>query len=205
MATQRPILFEGAVGQLQGMVHLPDDDPIGIAVVAHPLPIQGGTMENKIVTTLVNTLAAQGYAALRFNFRGVGQSAGSYDAGNGEVQDVQAACELMRQAFGELPLIAAGFSFGGYVQARAAPLIHPAQLILIAPAVGRFAMPEVPANSLIIHGDCDEVVPLTALLDWARPQQLTVHLLTGAEHFFHRRLKQLQSVVLQNLAPTTYR
>lgn len=199
MATQRAVLFEGVVGQLQGMVHLPDNDPIGIAVIAHPLPIQGGTMENKIVTTLANTLVSLGYAALRFNFRGVGQSEGSYDEGRGEVQDVQAACELMRQEFGDLPLIAAGFSFGGYVQARAAPLTKPAQLILIAPAVGRFAMPEVPANSLIIHGDCDDVVPLTDLLDWARPQQLAIHVLTGAEHFFHRRLTQLQAVVRKNL------
>lgn len=200
MATQRNVLFEGVVGQLQGIVHLPDTDPIGIAVIAHPLPIQGGTMENKIVTTLASTLVSLGYAALRFNFRGVGQSEGSYDEGRGEVQDVQAACELMRQEFGDLPLIVAGFSFGGYVQARAASLTKPLQLILIAPAVGRFAMPEVPANSVIIHGDCDEVVPLADLLDWARPQQLTVHVLTGAEHFFHRRLKQLQEVVRSNVA-----
>lgn len=199
MATQRSVIFSGDVGQLQGMVHLPDADPIGIAVIAHPLPTQGGTMENKIVTTLANTLVSMGYAALRFNFRGVGQSAGNYDEGCGEVQDVRAACELMRQEFGDLPLIAAGFSFGAYVQARAAQHTQPTKLVLIAPAVGRFAMPDVPANSLIIHGDCDDVVPLADLLDWARPQQLAIIILTGAEHFFHHRLKQLQEVVLKNL------
>ncbi len=105
----------------------------------------------------------------------------------------------MRQEFGDLPLVCAGFSFGGYVQARAAAQTQPVQLVLIGPAVGRFAMPEVAANSVIVHGDCDEVVPLTALLDWARPQQLTLHILAGADHFFHRRLSQLQQVVSHNL------
>jgi len=198
-APQHQVVFDSTAGQLHGRVHLPERSPIGIAVIAHPLPIQGGTMENKVVTTLANTLVAAGYATLRFNFRGVGESEGEYDHGNGETEDVQAACELMRQEFGDLPLVAAGFSFGGYVQARAAEHTRPAQLVLIAPAVGRFAMPPVPANSLIVHGDCDEVVPLTDLLDWARPQQLAIHVLTGAEHFFHRRLGQLQNVVRHNL------
>jgi alpha/beta superfamily hydrolase len=85
------------------------------------------------------------------------------------------------------------------VQARAAAQTQPVQLVLIGPAVGRFAMPTVAANSVIVHGDCDEVVPLTALLDWARPQQLTLHLLAGADHFFHRRLSQLQQVISHNL------
>ncbi|MDD4964056.1 MAG: alpha/beta hydrolase [Gallionella sp.] len=199
MATQRKVFFTGLAGQLQGMVHLPDSDPVGIAVIAHPLPTEGGTMENKIVTTLASTLVGLGYATLRFNFRGVGLSEGSYDEGNGEVQDVQAGCELMRQEFGELPLVAAGFSFGGYVQARAAQHTRPTQMILIAPAVGRFAMPTVPANTLIVHGDRDEVVPLADLLAWARPQQLAITVLSGAEHFFHRRLRQLHDVVHKHL------
>ncbi len=199
MAAQHQVQFPGPAGQLHGRVHLPDNEPRGIAVVAHPLPIQGGTMDNKVVTTLTNALVTAGYATLRFNFRGVGDSEGVYDEGNGETGDVLAACDLMRQEFGDLPLVCAGFSFGGYVQARAAAQTQPVQLVLIGPAVGRFAMPEVAANSVIVHGDCDEVVPLTALLDWARPQQLTLHILAGADHFFHRRLSQLQQVVSHNL------
>ncbi|HEX5338593.1 MAG TPA: alpha/beta fold hydrolase [Gallionella sp.] len=201
MAVQRKTNFPGAVGQLEGMVHLPEGEPRGIAVVAHPLPIEGGTMNNKVVTTLANTLAEQGLAVLRFNFRGVGESEGSYDEGNGEVRDVVAACEFMRHEFGELPLIAAGFSFGGYVQARAAEHTKPQQLVLVAPAVGRFAMPQVPHNTLLVHGDLDDIVPLAQLLEWARPQRLAVTVLAGAEHFFHRRLVQLQEVVRNNLAP----
>ena len=199
MSSQRKVIFSGAAGNLEGFVHLPDTEPRAIAVVAHPLPIMGGTMDNKVVTTLTKAFVELGCATLRFNFRGVGESAGSYDEGNGETLDAITAALFMRGEFQDLPLLLAGFSFGGYVQARVAAELLPQQLVLIAPAVGRFAMPDVPANTLLIHGDMDEVVELHELLKWARPQHLPVIVLAGAEHFFHGRLTQLKHVVLHEL------
>lgn len=198
MTSQRNLVFAGAAGQLEGVLHLPDLAPRGIAVVAHPLPVMGGTMDNKIVTTLTRTFVELGYAVLRFNFRGVGGSDGSFDEGNGETMDAIAAAGFMRGEFPDLPLLLAGFSFGAYVQARAAEKLQPQQSVLVAPAVGRYAMPQVAANTLLIHGDLDEVVPLPELLDWARPQHLPVIVLAGAEHFFHGRLTQLKQIVLQH-------
>ncbi len=179
-------------------MHLPEEDPRAIAVVAHPLTTMGGTMDNKIVTTLAKTFAELGFAALRFNFRGAGESEGSFDEGNGEVEDALSAIEHMKDGFGHLPLILAGFSFGGYVQARAAERLHPKahKLVLIAPAVGRFAMPSVPHNSLLIHGEMDEVIPLSDAMDWARPQHLPIVVLPEAGHFFHGRLNQIKQIVL---------
>ncbi|MHB1237611.1 MAG: alpha/beta hydrolase [Gallionella sp.] len=198
MPTQKNISISGAAGNLEGVIHLPDTAPLAVAVVAHPLPIMGGTMDNKVVTTLAKTFVELGYATLRFNFRGVSQSAGSYDEGNGETSDAIAAANFMRGEFPGLPLLLAGFSFGAYVQARAAAELQPQQLVLIAPAVGRFAMPLVPAGTLIVHGDIDEVVELQEVLQWARPQQLAVIVLAGAGHFFHGRLTQLKQVVLHH-------
>lgn len=198
MPSQRSIIFAGAAGQLEGVLHLPDDAPRAVAVVAHPLPTMGGTMDNKVVTTLAKTFVELGFAALRFNFRGVGASGGEFDSGNGEVEDVLAAVRHARDEFGHLPLILSGFSFGGYVTARAAQHLHPQahKLVLVAPAVGRFAMPPVPHNTLLLHGEHDEVIPLSDALDWARPQHLPIVVLPEAGHFFHGRLNQLKQIVL---------
>lgn len=182
-------------GILHGVVHMPEGEPRAIAVVAHPLPIMGGTMEHKIVTTLAKTFAELGFVALRFNFRGVGDSSGSYDEGNGEVEDALAIAHYAVQEFGDLPLILSGFSFGGYVQARAAQHLRTHQLVLVAPAVGRFAMPPVPRDSLLVHGELDEVVPLADMLAWARPQHLPIVVVPETEHFFHGRLHQLSEIV----------
>ena len=187
--------ISGPAGALEGMVHAPDAAPRGIAVVAHPLPTMGGTMENKVVTTLAKTFAELNFVALRFNFRGVGASEGEFDDGNGEVEDVLAVVRHAQQEYGGLPLILAGFSFGGYVQARAAQQLHPQHLVLIAPAVGRFAMPPIPHNTLLIHCEQDEVVPLADVLQWARPQHLPIVVLPEAEHFFHGRLDQVKEIV----------
>lgn len=200
MSSQRKVIFSGAAGQIEGMLHMPELAPRAIAVVAHPLPTMGGTMDNKVVTTLTRTFVELGHATLRFNFRGVGESDGSYDEGNGETTDAIAAAGFMRGEYPDLPLLLAGFSFGAYVQARAAQELHPQQSVLIAPAIGRFAMPKVAANTLLIHGDLDEVVSLQDLLSWARPQHLPVIVLAGAEHFFHGRLTQLKQIVSQHLS-----
>jgi len=189
-----------ALGVLQGMVHMPPGEPLAIAVVAHPLPTMGGTMDNKIVTTLVKTFVELDFVALRFNFRGVGESSGSFDEGNGEVDDVLAVTDYAFQEFGPLPLILAGFSFGGYVQARAAEKLHPHNMVLVAPAVCRFAMPHVPSNTLLIHGEQDEIVPLADVLAWAAPQNLTVVQVPVATHFFHGHLQQIKTIVSQYFA-----
>ncbi|MGC2047009.1 MAG: alpha/beta hydrolase [Gallionella sp.] len=199
MPSHRKVSFAGVAGHLEGVLQLPANTPHAIAVVAHPLPIMGGTMDNKVVSTLARAFVELGYATLRFNFRGVGASDGSYDQGNGETLDAIAAAEFMYEEFPDLPLLLAGFSFGAYVQARAAVELQPQQLVLIAPAVGRFAMPDVPHDTLLIHGDMDEVVELHELLIWARPQHLPVIVLAGAEHFFHGRLTQLKQVVMRQL------
>lgn len=195
MPTLKKFSITGTAGNIEGIMHMPDSAPRAIAVVAHPLPTMGGTMESKVVTTLAKTFAELGFVALRFNFRGVGASEGAFDEGNGEVEDVLAVVHHARQEFGELPLILSGFSFGAYVQARAAKQLHPHRMVLVAPAVGRFAMPPVPHDTLLIHGDLDDVVPLADVLAWARPQHLPVVVLPGAEHFFHGRLNRIQEIV----------
>jgi hypothetical protein len=195
MKGEHKFSIPGPSGVLQGVMHMPASEPRAVAIVAHPLPTMGGTMDNKIVTTLVKTFAELGFVALRFNFRGVGDSSGSFDEGNGEVEDVLAVADYAIQEFGKLPLILSGFSFGGYVQARAAGQLHPKHMILVAPAVGHFAMPHVPANTLVIHGEMDEVVALNDVLTWARPQHLPIVLIPEATHYFHGNLHLIKSIV----------
>lgn len=201
MAIQQ-FTLAGPAGQIECVLHLPEDSAgeiCAIAVVAHPLPTMGGTMENKIVTTLAKTFSELGFASLRFNFRGVGDSVGAFDGGNGEVEDMLAVIEHAKDAFGHLPLILAGFSFGGYVAAKAATRVHPEphKLVLVGPAVRRFEMPHVAHNALVIHGEKDEVIPLSDALDWARPQHLPLVVFPDAGHFFHGRLNQLKQLVLK--------
>lgn len=208
MSTLKNFSINSSAGNLEGVAHLPDATPRAIAVVAHPLPTMGGTMDNKVVTTLAKTFAELGFAALRFNFRGVGNSAGKFDSGNGEVEDVLAIVRHALEEYGHLPLILSGFSFGGYVQARAAQRLHPQphRLVLVAPAVGRSVpafenstgMPHVPHNTLLIHGEQDEVVSLAEVMDWARPQHLPIVVLPEAGHFFHGRLHQIKQLVMED-------
>ena len=198
MPTLKKLSVTGSAGNLEGIAHLPDDTPNAIAVVAHPLPTMGGTMDNKVVTTLAKTFTELGFAALRFNFRGVGGSQGDFDNGNGEAEDVLAIVHHAQQEYRGLPLILSGFSFGGYVQARVAQHLrpHPHRLVLIAPAVGRFEMPPVRHDTLLVHGELDEVVSLADVLQWARPLHLPIVVLPEAGHFFHGRLNQLKQVVM---------
>ena len=198
MSALQSFFTTGTVGHIEGVAHVPTALPRAIAVVCHPLPTMGGTMENKVAVTLAKTFTELGCVALRFNFRGVGASAGEFTGGDGEMEDVLAVTEFARDQFGELPLILSGFSFGGYVAARAAQILQPRHLILAAPAVGRFAMPPVQANTLVIHGEHDDVVALADTLEWARPQHLPIVVLPQAEHYFHGRLTQLRSLVRQH-------
>ena len=194
--TTRRALIEGPAGALEVVANVPEKTPIGIALIAHPLPIQGGTLDNKVVQTLAKTFFTLGYASVRFNFRGVGQSAGSFDEGVGETEDAMSALAHARREFGEsLPLVLAGFSFGTYVQTRVAQRVTPQRMVLVGPAVKRFAVGNVPADTIVIHGEQDEVVALADVLDWARPQELPITVFPGCSHFFHGRLPQLSRVI----------
>jgi len=172
----------------------------GLALVCHPHPLFGGTHTNKVVTTLSRTFVELGYIALRPNFRGVGRSDGAHDHGDGETEDMQAVIAYARERFGELPLALAGFSFGSYVQTRVAQREAPERMVLVGTAAGdlgerRYATPAVPPGTIVIHGERDETVPLARVLDWARPQELPVIVIPGADHFFHRRLHVIRDIV----------
>ncbi len=194
--TAERVTIDGPAGPLELVLNAPAGPPVGIALVAHPHPLQGGTLDNKVVQTLARTFFALGYAAIRFNFRGVGASAGSFDEGDGETQDALAALAFGRLRWGEaLPVVLAGFSFGSFVQTRVATMIAAQRLVLVGPAVGRFALETVPADTIVIHGEEDDVVPLADVFAWARPQALPVTVFPGCGHFFHGRLPQLQQVV----------
>ena len=190
----------GPAGALEIALNLPDTvaEPRGIALVAHPHPQQGGTMDNKVAQTLAKAFAALGYIGVRFNFRGVGKSEGAFDDGRGETDDALAALADARSAFPALasrPPVLAGFSFGTFVQTRVAHTVSPERMVLIAPAVGRFPGEHVPEDTIVIHGEEDDVVVLRDVFDWARPQQLPVVVFPGCGHFFHGRLPQLQRTI----------
>lgn len=190
-----------------GVLGLAIDEPpggvtAGVAVICHPHPLHGGTMDNKVAQTLARAFVQAGWRAVRFNFRGVAPSEGQWDAGRGEVDDAMAVIAAHRQP--GLPLALAGFSFGGYVASQAAAQISAAEspdsvakLVLIAPATVNFEVAKVPAHTLVVHGEADEVVPLQATLDWARPQNLPVTVVPGVGHFFHGQLALLKNIVLQ--------
>jgi uncharacterized protein len=188
----------GPTGQLECAVDEPEQTPArGLAVVCHPHPLHGGTMDNKVAQTLARAFVQLGWCTVRFNFRGVGESEGAWDEGRGEVEDALAVIAHHRQNHADF--ILAGFSFGGFVAAEAARQLpdaaKPKQLVLIGPSTQKQSVPPVPPNTIVIHGETDEVVPLSATLDWARPQNLPVMVFPGVGHFFHGQLGLLRSVL----------
>ena len=179
--------------------------PRGLAVVCHPHPLHGGTMNNKVVQTLARAFVQSGWRSVRFDFRGVGASTGHWDGGVGEIDDALAVVRAFRAA-GE-PLALAGFSFGAcvasQVAARLAGVAPAERVVLVGPAVQNFTVAPVPPGSLVVHGEADEVVPLAAVLDWARPQVQPVVVVPGTGYFFHGQLALLKSLVLGALVPQT--
>lgn len=201
-----PVTIEGPAGSLEGRVEdpTPGVPPAVVGVVCHPHPLHGGTMQNKVVHTLGRAMQELGAPTLRFNFRGVGQSAGRYDAGTGELDDALAACAWVRQRWQCNTLWLAGFSFGAAIALRASARAMPAKLVTVAPPVGRLIVTPVvrpPCPWLVVQGDRDELVEFTAVQAWAAafsdPPQLAV--LEGAEHFFHGRLVELRARVMDFL------
>jgi alpha/beta superfamily hydrolase len=193
------ILVEGPAGAIETDVNDPGGARRGIALIAHPNPLHGGTKDNKVVTTLAKAFFALRFIAARPNFRGVGASAGSHDEGRGETEDLIAVAGHLQRQYGELPLALAGFSFGSYVQTRVAKRLPVESMVLVGPAVNRFPAETVPRDTLIIHGEHDDVVPLAAVLDWARPQELPVVVVPGGDHYFHGRLSLLAEIVTRHL------
>ena len=196
--------FAGPAGMLEVARDEPSGASRGVAVIAHPHPLFGGTLDNKVVQTLARAFTQAGWTAVRFNFRGVGGSQGVYDEGRGEVDDMLAVVQHAAPT-GELAL--AGFSFGAFVTSQVFARLQSerpvAKLVLVGTAASRFAVAPIAASAheqtLVVHGELDDTVPLQAVLDWARPQLLPVTVVPGGGHFFHGQLPLLKSLVARHL------
>ncbi len=206
----RVVEVAGPAGAIDVAVDLPAAGARAVAVIAHPHPLYGGTRDNKVVQTIVRALLAHGCACWRPNFRGVGGTAGTHDEGRGETDDLLAVCDAaLRDASAppDPPLLLGGFSFGTFVQSQVAQRLaeqkRPARrLVLVGPAVSRFQVQRVPADTIVIQGEIDDVVPLSAVLDWARPQELPVTVIPGADHYFHRKLTVMKELLIRELVAT---
>ncbi len=195
-ARTRTEIVAGPVGKIECAVDSPASEPRGVALVAHPHPLFGGTLDNKVVQTLARAFVELGYAAWRPNFRGVGKTEGSHDEGRGELEDLAA---ILGHLNSDTPVLA-GFSFGAAIQARLAERLvknaKPApRMVLVGVAVNAMDVPPVPAGTIVIHGEEDSTVPLADVLAWAKPQDLPVVVVAGADHFFHRRLHILRAII----------
>lgn len=200
-AQTKQFFLTGGGGQMQCAVNTPlDQAPVGIALIAHPHPLYGGTMDNKVTQTLARTFVALGYVAGRMNFRGVEKSDGVHDHGIGETLDMQVLLKHMQALYPGLPVALAGFSFGTFVQSRLQRIMaeenNPAQrLVLVGSAAGKWDLEPVPANTILIHGEADDTIPLFDVFDWARPQDIPVIVIPGADHFFHHKLNHIKNLV----------
>lgn len=208
--TTQTLLIPGPSGQLEIAINVPSSGaPLGIALIAHPNPAQGGTMEHKIVHTLARTFLQMNYATIRFNYRGVGRSEGVFDEGRGETDDAEAVLNYAQTHLGLQPLVLAGFSFGGSIQVELANRLiennahsHIKGVVLVGPAVGRFPMKDIPESipCLILQGEDDEIIATADVLNWAKRQKRPVVVFPDCGHFFHGRLMDLQNEILQRRA-----
>lgn len=198
--------IDGPAGRLEALLEDPGGAGGWFAVVCHPHPLYGGTLENKVVHTLARALQERGMPTLRFNFRGVGRSAGSFDEGRGETDDALAVIAWGRRRWPAAQLVLAGFSFGAVVALRAAAAAGAAQLITVAPAVTRLgaALARPPCPWLLVMGDADELVDCAEVRAWAARFEPppTLRLLAGVDHFFHGRLHELRTAVGAHLDAT---
>jgi uncharacterized protein len=193
-SSTRREFIAGPAGRIECAVDGPHGAPAGIALIAHPHPLFGGSLDNKVVQTLARAFVELGWEAWRPNFRGVGHTEGMHDEGRGELEDLAAIVAQLKPA----RLALAGFSFGAGLQAQLAARVDADKLVLVGVAVTRFALPTAQKGALLIHGEADDTVPLAAVLDWARPQDLPVVVVPGGEHFFHQRLPLLRSIITGN-------
>jgi alpha/beta superfamily hydrolase len=192
----------GKAGRMECVLDEPEGAPRGIALVAHPHPLYGGTMDNKVAQTLARAFVGLGYLTARCNFRGVGESEGVHDEGRGEVDDMEIMLDHMLATYPGLPVALSGFSFGTFVQAQ---LYHrlvaqgrpPERLVLVGTAAGKWPMPAVPADTILIHGELDDTITLGQVFEWARPLDIPVIVIPGSDHFFHRKLVHIKNLVAQ--------
>lgn len=205
------VLLRGGAGNIEALIDAPHEVR-GIALVCHPHPLFGGANTNKVAHTLARSLRDLGYAVIRPNFRGVGKSDGTHDHGTGETEDMLSVIAWAQSRWGSLPLALGGFSFGAFVQTRVARRladgITPAgRIVLVGTASGEvsgarsYTTEAVPAGTLVIHGEQDETVALANVLDWARPQELPVIVVPGADHFFHGKLHIIRDLIARHWAP----
>jgi uncharacterized protein len=199
------LTLHGEAGHIEALRDIPDGASQGVAIVAHPHPLFGGTMDNKVVQTLARAFVQCGWTVVRFNFRGVGASAGEHDAGNGEARDL---CQVVAQVAAEGPLAMAGFSFGSFVASHALQNLWPARriekVVFVGTAAQRFTVAQLPTElhdkTLIVHGEQDDTVSLASVMEWARPQSLPVTVVPGGGHFFHGQLPLLKGLVVRHLS-----
>lgn len=205
----KKFLIDGPAGQIEVALDVPDAvraghaAPRGMALVAHPHPLFGGSMDNKVAQTLARTLVQLNYLTYRSNFRGVGQTEGEHDNGRGERDDLLAVLDYMHAQPGQadLPLVLAGFSFGTFVLSHVAKALAESgraieRMVFVGTGASRWEVAPVPENTLVIHGEIDETVPIASVFEWARPQELPVVVIPGAEHFLHRKLHILKRIVI---------
>jgi alpha/beta superfamily hydrolase len=188
--------------------HVP---PCGLAVLGHPHPLFGGTMDNKVVQTMNRTLQELGYVVVRFNFRGVGQSTGLHDDGMGEIDDavevVRYAQQLDHGRYADLPLVLGGFSFGSFIMSHVQQRLIAqgqtiARMMMLGTAAGKWSVAPVPSDSIVIHGENDDTIPLADVMNWARAIDVPVIVIPNADHFFHKKLVLLKQLILQNWGNT---
>ena len=201
--TQR-ITWRGEAGAIEGLLDQPEGAARGVAVVAHPHPLFGGTMDNKVVQTLARAFVQCGWTVARFNFRGVGASEGVHDAGEGEARDFLSVVE---QVAPKGALAVAGFSFGSFVASHAIQALWDKRdiekIVFVGTATERLSVADVPESlhekTLVVHGEQDDTASLASVMDWARPQRLPVMVVPGGGHFFHGQLPLLKSLVVRHL------
>jgi alpha/beta superfamily hydrolase len=201
--------IDGPVGKIEIAIDRPDrggaeGEPRGLALVAHPHPLFGGSLDNKVAQTLARTLVQLGYVAVRSNFRGVGATEGEHDDGRGEQDDLIVVIDHARTLPGlaGAPLVLAGFSFGTFVLSHVARRLRERgdaieRMVFVGTAASRWQVADVPLDTIVIHGELDDTVPIASVYDWARPQELPVVVIPGAEHFFHRKLHILKRVIAE--------
>ncbi len=187
--------IKGPAGAIETIIEEPAGEPRGLALVAHPHPLRGGSLDNKVAWTLARAALSRGLVAVRPNFRGVGDSEGEFDHGVGETEDLLAVARAVEAHYGRLPWTLLGFSFGAYVQQRVARSMHAQRLIMVGPAVSMYAFEPTQIPATIIHGDQDEVIPFAAARDYAQAHAIPLIVVEGCGHFFHGRLKELQDHV----------
>ncbi len=206
MLSTKVLIDNGPVGNIEAVIEAPSSKKKLVGIICHPHPLHGGTMSNKVVTTVVRAFQRLDIVPIRFNFRGVGQSEGKHDYSHGEQDDLKSVISWARQNFEDYQLILAGFSFGAFIAAKVASEIPPKALITIAPAVNHSPYENLPAFDfpwIVVQGEADEVVPASTVFDWLaklHPQPITIRM-PGVSHFFHGHLIELRDSLIEKLAP----